>query len=90
MRTKHVVFAGIAALVLDGCGGGSPEELPQDSLDSTEQALIYPCPYVTGYIRTWTTNGVETGYERCECDGTLTQYGTKGSRYTQTLFACCF
>ena len=89
MSTKHVLLAGVAALLLGGCGVESQEPVAQEPLDSTEQALIYPCPFRSSYIRTWTTNGVETGYERCECDGTLTQYGTLGGRYAQTLLSSC-
>ncbi len=86
---KRVLIAGVTALLLGGCGVESQEPEAQEPLESTEQGIIYPCPWRYSYIRTWTTNGVETGYERCECDGTSTVYGTIGGRYTQTLLDSC-
>ncbi|MFP2903744.1 hypothetical protein ACLESD_01465 [Pyxidicoccus sp. 3LFB2] len=91
MLTKHVVIAGVAALLLGACGEGAPEELAQESLESTEQALLYQCPWSSSWKRTWysTTTGLEVGAEYCSCDGTLDKYGTTRGRYQQQIYAYC-
>jgi hypothetical protein len=88
---KRFLIAGVAALLLGGCGGvESQEPVAQDEqLESTEQGLIYPCPYSSSYMRAWFENGVEVGYETCSCDGTLTKYGKTRGQYQQTLTGYC-
>lgn len=88
---KRAIIAGVVALFIGGCGVESTEAEAPETLDSAEQALIYPCPYSSSYVRYWysTTTGAEVGYETCSCDGTLQKFGTTRGRYTQTLTGYC-
>ncbi|WP_141332907.1 hypothetical protein [Myxococcus sp. AB025B] len=84
-------LACVVALVLSGCGGAPEQQPPSETetLESSEQGLIWACDGRRSFNRYWTVNGVEVGREYCDCDGTLTEFGTLSGRYSQTLNFYC-
>ena len=84
-------LACVVALVLSGCGGGMEmeESAPETTIETTEQSLLYACDGRRAFNRYWFQNGVEVGREYCDCDGTLTKFGTTQGRYTQEVISYC-
>lgn len=90
MFVKRAALVCLAALSLVGCGG--PMEVPasEPALDSVEQPIIYDCNGSRSFIRYWYQDGVETGREYCDCDGTLTEYGEVWGTYKQVVTSYCY
>ncbi len=91
MRMKTVAKAGVLALLMSGCGGVVEEGAPE-SLDNTEQALIWDCSGDSTWTRRWYTDSSltqEVGREDCECDGHVYTYGTTSGIYRQQLGYSC-
>jgi hypothetical protein len=82
------IAAGIcAALLVAACAVDEREEQPATT--SVEQSLLWACTGADTWTRYWKVNGVEKGREYCNCDGSITQYGTLTGTYSQVAGSTC-
>lgn len=91
MFKTRASLACVVVLLLSGCGGGTELEAatPETSLETATQPLLYACDGRRSFNRYWFQNGVEVGREYCDCDGTLTEFGTTQGSYTQQIISYC-
>ncbi|WP_375764784.1 hypothetical protein NR798_24005 [Archangium gephyra] len=90
MFAKPAVIVCFVTLFLGACGGGAMEETSPESIDSVEQPMFLDCSGRMSFIRDWFQNGVNVGSEVCQCDGTITKYGTTKGTYTQEVIDYCW